>query len=154
MVFLGLYQNCTTDSLDPSTLPTSESSPSQQLPIFVSISIGIVVIILTILVVLSLLLYKLHQRCAKSRKFYRLPDYTTLSVKVSCLYLYCHNLSVVGANSKSQEVCGVTDNPAYETCASVDRLEPGYNMDNNPVYMINNNTTLQKTEIAIYETIQ
>ena len=61
------------------------------------------------------------------------------------------NLSVVGANSKSQEVCGVTDNPAYET---VDRLEPGYNMDSNPVYMINNNTTLQKTEIAIYETIQ
>ena len=148
MVFLGLYQNCTTDFLDPSTLPTSESSPSQQLPIFVPISIGIVVIILTIVVVLSLLLYKLHQRCAKSRKFYRLP------LKVSCLYLYCHNVSVVGANSKSQEVCGVTDNPAYETCTSVDRLEPDYNMDNNPVYMINNNTTLQKTETAIYETIQ
>ena len=152
MVFLGLYQNCTTDSLDPSTLPTSESSPSQQLPIFVSISIGIVVIILTILVVLSLLLYKLHQRCAKSRKFYQT---NTLSVKVLCdtrpFYLYCHNVSVVGANSKSQEVCGVTDNPAYETCASVDRLEPGYNMDNNPVYMINNNTTLQKTKTAIYQ---
>ena len=86
MVFLGLYQNYTTDSLDPSTLPTSESSPSPELPIFVPISIGIVVIILTILVVLSFLLYKLHQRCAKSRKFYQ-TIYTTLSVKVSCLYL-------------------------------------------------------------------
>ena len=73
MPLLGIYQNDTTDSLDPSTLPTSESSPSPELPIFVPISIGIVVIILTILVVLSLLLYKLHQRCAKCRKFYRLP---------------------------------------------------------------------------------
>ena len=73
-------------------------------------------------------------------------------MSVSTAISYGHNCCI-GANSKSQEVCGVTDNPAYETCTSVDRLEPGYNMDNNPVYMINNNTTLQKTEIAIYETI-
>ena len=107
-----------------------------------------------VIIIISLLLFKLCQKCKKSRKFY-IPGYHTVCKGIYHVCIYCHNLSVVGANSKSQEVCGVTDNPAYETCASVDRLEPDYNMDNNPVYMINNNTTLQKTEIPIiYETIQ
>ena len=67
------------------------------------------------------------------------------------MHIAFHDL---GGSSKSQEVCEVTANPAYETCTSVNRLEPDYNMDNNPLYIINNNKPLQKTEMALYETVR
>ena len=71
MPLLELYQNDTTDSLDPSTLPTSESSPSLELPLFAHLSIGIVVIFLMIIVIIiSLLLFKFRQKYKKSRKFH------------------------------------------------------------------------------------